>query len=174
MMRRAFTMIELLVATMLLAMLVTILTMMFNQSSIAWTTGLASVTGLGNAREQISIYARNADNVILDDSGEQLLRIVSVWDENGNGGLKQTGENGGTVRTIMKLDDAEDMNKATEKIREKQLRDPLEDTEFMIGGASAAGRDSYIVGVTSYGPDGKTGGDYSWDDISTMPEVIVK
>ena len=34
-MRRAFTMIELLVATMLLAMLVTILTMMFNQSSIA-------------------------------------------------------------------------------------------------------------------------------------------
>ena len=35
MMRRAFTMIELLVATMLLAMLVTILTMMFNQSSIA-------------------------------------------------------------------------------------------------------------------------------------------
>ena len=80
MMRRAFTMIELLVATMLLAMLVTILTMMFNQSSIAWTTGLASVTGLGDAREQISIYARNADNVILDDSGEQLLRIVSVWD----------------------------------------------------------------------------------------------
>ena len=168
-MRRAFTMIELLVATMLLAMLVTILTMMFNQSSIAWTTGLASVTGLGDAREQISIYARNADNVILDDSGEQLLRIVS-----GNGGLKQTGENGGTVRTVMKLDDAEDMNRATDKIREEQLRDPLEDKEFMIGGANAAGRDSFIVGVTSYGPDGKTGGDYSWDDISTMPEVIVK
>lgn len=173
-MRRAFTMIELLVATMLLAMLVTILTMIFNQSSIAWTTGLAAVTGLGDAREQISIYTRNADNIILDDKGDQLLRIVSVWDENGNGGLKKTGVSGGAVRTLMKLNDAEDMNKTSDKIREEQLRDPMNDKVFQIGGATAAGRDSYIVGVTSYGPDGKTGGDYSWDDISTMPEVIVK
>ena len=173
-MRKGFSLLELLVATLLFGMLMTILTMVFNQSSIAWTTGLVSVTGLGDAREQISIYARNADNVILDDSGEQLLRIVSVWDEKGNGGLKQTGENGGTVRTVMKLDDAEDMNRATDKIREEQLRDPLEDKVLMIGRANAARPHSFIVGVTSYGPDGKTGGDYSWDDISTMPEVIVK
>ena len=67
-MRRAFTMIELLVATMLLAMLVTILTMMFNQSSIAWTTGLASVTGLGNAREHLPLD--------LAPAGKDLLAVL--------------------------------------------------------------------------------------------------
>ena len=45
-MKKAFTVLELLVATMLLAMLVTILTMIFNQSSVAWTIGIASLTGL--------------------------------------------------------------------------------------------------------------------------------
>ena len=45
-MRRGFTILELLVASLLLGMLVTILTMIFNQSSIAWRTGVAGVADL--------------------------------------------------------------------------------------------------------------------------------
>ena len=43
-----------------------------------------------------------------------------------------------------------------------------------LSGAIAGGAETFLVGVHSYGPDGKTGGDNSWDDISTMPEEIVK
>ena len=41
--RNGFTLVEVLVASLLLGMLVVILTMVFNQSSIAWRTGKASV-----------------------------------------------------------------------------------------------------------------------------------
>ena len=42
-MRRGFTILELLVAALLLGMLVTVLTMIVNQSSIAWRTGVAGL-----------------------------------------------------------------------------------------------------------------------------------
>ena len=37
--KNGFTLLEILVASMLMAMLITILTMVFNSSSIAWNTG---------------------------------------------------------------------------------------------------------------------------------------
>ena len=45
-MKKGFTIIELLVASLLLGLLVTILTMVFNQSSIAWRIGTAGVSDL--------------------------------------------------------------------------------------------------------------------------------
>ena len=45
-MKKGFTLLEVLVASLLMGMLVTILTMIFNQSSIAWRTGRASVADL--------------------------------------------------------------------------------------------------------------------------------
>ena len=45
-MKKGFTILELLVASLLLGMLMTILTMIFNQSSIAWRTGVAGVADL--------------------------------------------------------------------------------------------------------------------------------
>ena len=42
-MKRGFTILEMLVASLLLGMMVTVLTMIFNQSSIAWRTGIAGV-----------------------------------------------------------------------------------------------------------------------------------
>ena len=43
-------MIEILVASLLLGMLMTILTMVFNSSAIAWRTGRASNSMMSNAR----------------------------------------------------------------------------------------------------------------------------
>ena len=49
-MKKGFTILELLVASLLLGMLMTILTMIFNQSSIAWRTGVAGVADLDDVR----------------------------------------------------------------------------------------------------------------------------
>ena len=40
-----------------------------------------------------------------------------------------------------------------------------------ISASAASGRPAYIVGVTSWGPDGAPG---TWDDITTLPEEVVK
>ena len=46
-MKKGFTILELLVASLLLGMLMTILTMIFNQSSIAWRTRSARSVSCG-------------------------------------------------------------------------------------------------------------------------------
>ena len=160
-MKRGFTLIEIMVATLLLVMLVTILSMIFNQSSIAWSIGLASVTGLDRAREDISLYARESENAIVDDAGNRVLLLTSVFDDV-NGGLKQN--DGRTLSMTM-----EKLNASPD-----DMRDPINARTYAVTGSGTAGHDTFIVGVVSYGPDRKTGGDYSWDDISTMPEEIVK
>lgn len=152
-MKRGFTLIEVMVASLLLAMLVTILTMIFSQSSVAWTTGTASVAGLGNVRRNMAMYGLQADN-LLDP--QQRTQVVSLWNPNGSG--VRTDTQGRSV----------DLNGLSSPL----IRDPYQAESIAVGGGSAAGKDSYIVGVTSYGPDGKTGGDYIWDDITTMPEEV--
>ena len=173
-MRRAFTLIEVMVATMLLSMLVTILTMIFNQSSIAWSTGVASVTALGDTREEMSVCARESDNVILDDRGNTVHGVTSVWDLwNANGRTWNTSSDSGAMRTLKLWKDFDEKFRK-QNVSANYIRDPLQDRTITINGSTAAGRDSFLVGVHSYGPDGRTGGDNSWDDISTMPEEIVK
>ena len=172
-MRRAFTLIEIMVATMLLAMLVTILTMIFNQSSVAWSTGVASVTALGNTRETMSVCASEADNVILDDRGSTILGVTSVWDLWKDGKWETSQSKSGEARTLKVFADFDEKFRS-QNVSASDVQEPLNDKIVSISGGSAAGRESFLVGVHSYGPDGKTGGDNSWDDISTMPEEIVK
>lgn len=152
-MKRGFTLIEVMVASLLLAMLVTILTMIFSQSSVAWTTGTASVAGLGNVRRNMAMYGLQADN-LLDP--QRQTQVVSLWNPNGAGVRTDT-----QGRSI-------DLNGLSSPL----IRDPYQSETIAVGGGSTDGKDSYIVGVTSYGPDGKTGGDYIWDDITTMPEEV--
>ena len=158
-MRRAFTLLEILVATMLLSMLVTILTMIFNQSSIAWSTGVAAIAGLSDVRENIAIYSGESENVIRQDFGKSdMLRVASVWDTRGTGLRTDTSRT--LVRSFERL-----------SLSATDLRDPLPEKTFAAGSGSSAGRDTFIVGVTSWGPDGKEG---TWDDITTMSEEVVK
>ena len=153
-MRRGFTLLEVMVASLLLAMLVTILTMIFNQSSIAWTTGTASVAGLGDVRRDMSKVGFQADNALETDGSLAGLQVVTLWDPNGSG-----------VRTDTQ-GRAVDRNGLTNP----QMREPYPGGTLPAGSASTDGKDTYIVGVTSWGPDRKTGGDHTWDDITTMPE----
>ena len=81
-MKKGFTIIELLVASALLGMLVTILTMVFNQSSIAWRIGIAGVSDLGDVRYTMGCLTDVADNAFV--YGIQKGRLGGIWDLQGN------------------------------------------------------------------------------------------
>ena len=159
--RRGFTLLEVLVASALLAMLVSILTMIFNQSSIAWSTGTAAVAGLGDVRQSVALYRNEAENTILSDGAGNArpLLVTSVWADDGSG-LRDS------PRTLTS-------EFVTTEPDVADLADPGANSAGVetVSGADARGRQTYIVGVTSWGPDGEPG---TWDDISTLPEEVVK
>jgi len=81
-MRKGFTIIELLVASLLLGMLVTILTMVFNQSSIAWRLGVADIGKVSDICDNVSELRDEADNAFIWN--DQVYRMTGLWDKNGN------------------------------------------------------------------------------------------
>ena len=66
---------------MLLGLLVTILTMIFNQSSIAWRTGVAGVADMDDVRDNMAEIREEADNAFAYNG--KLYRHVGLWDSNG-------------------------------------------------------------------------------------------
>ena len=180
-MRRGFTVLELLVASLLLAMLVTMLTMIFNQASIAWTTGLASVNNLGKERMGLGAYHEIEDDLLpgvaqknaktgSSDNRQLQYRTVSLWRKGQENALRQ-GErafdvvNWGDVQTrLTSIDDAK--NGASVNSSEGSSAAQNMGAITSGGGASAGG---VIVGVWSAGPDRKWGTE---DDINTFPEEI--
>ena len=150
--RSGFTLVEVLVASLLLGMLVTILTMVFNQSSIAWRTGKASVAEMDDMRRYYSQIQRHADDALPGVLGTTAGRIGGAW--NGKGELQR--------RALEKWDTGIGINSSS-------FTPPSSDKASL----RCAGRsfrmgaiDTYTVGVWSYGPDGKPNTE---DDISTWP-----
>lgn len=168
-MKKGFTLIEMLVASLLLGMLVSILTMVFNASSIAWRTGRASVVSLDKMRRQVALRQRVADDMVylLDrNGGREMLAVVRTpWkfgesasrDELRTRGILSAPNGVGFSVSDIKWMDG---NGAPWK----QV-----DVDKESGDGS---QKTYIVGVMSYGPDGKTGGDDSADDITSWPEDV--
>ena len=166
-MRRGFTIIELLVASLLLGIIVTILTMIFNQSSIAWRVGLAGTADLSGIRENVAEIREEADNAFVHDG--KLYRLTGLWDKHGNlrnracdaPGSTDENENyatllaGGTARTgagkwIGNLNDLkpEDMKAAD------------------VGSTSTGGAKTYTVNVMSGGPNNDI---QDWESIWSFP-----
>ena len=147
-----FTLVEVLVASLLMGMLVTILTMVFNQSSIAWRTGKASVAEMDEMRRYYSQIQRHADDALPGVLGTTAGRIGGAWD--GDGTLQR--------RALAKWETAIGINSSS-------FTPPSSDKSCL----RCQGRDfktgtiaSYTVGVWSYGPDGQPN---TGDDISTWP-----
>ena len=166
-----FTLLEVLVASILLGMLVTILTMVFNSSSIAWRTGKASVAEMGDVRKSTSGAGLAADNAIprVDAQNPQEWGcIVSPWKTDGSGLRKRGVEKMssskivGDVWSSLTLDSNVKSGKWTQS-------DKLKPWAELAPGRIGIGRNvsSYAVGVMSQGPDAiKT-----TDDISTWPDT---
>ena len=150
--RAGFTLVEVLVASLLLGMLVTILTMVFNQSSIAWRTGKASVAEMDDMRRYYSQIQRHADDALPGVQGTTAGRIGGAW--NGKGELQQ--------RAVGKWDASIGISSSafTPPSSEKGCL-KCQGKSFKMGKIN-----TYTVGVWSYGPDGK---ENTEDDISTWP-----
>ncbi len=158
-----FTLLEVLVASVLMGMLVTILTMIFNQSAIAWRTGKAGVADLSESERQMARIQSLADNV-LPYTGGNNFSVVSPWD------------------------DADTDSSSTFNRRAVRRTSSLRTGAASVGGTysgSDAGKGNwrqsglgspdmnggraFVVGVRSAGPDG------DWDtedDISTWPDEV--
>ncbi len=159
--RGGFTLVEVLVASLLLSMLVVILTMVFNQSSIAWRTGKASVAQLDKTRRYLSQTQRQADDVLpgVQAGGVQVGRVVSAW--------KQTEWNGtaGSLRkrAVEQLGSTKlDASAIDPTSNEKSWYRPTLDLKYELGSMNP-----FTIGVWSYGPDGLPDTD---DDISSWPD----
>ena len=160
-MRKGFTIIELLVASVLLGLLVTILTMVFNQSSIAWRTGQAVTAGMDRVRDNIAEIREEADNAYIWNN--EVHRVLGLWNEQGE------------LRTRAWDVDAESQNDADRAlfIRAKggNLTDSsgLEDFKIIAVGSGDAGGalKTYTVNVKSAGPDKEFN---TWDDIWSFPD----
>ncbi|MBR4614855.1 MAG: prepilin-type N-terminal cleavage/methylation domain-containing protein [Kiritimatiellae bacterium] len=165
-MRRGFTILELLVAALLLGMLVTVLTMVFNQSSIAWRTGVAGLMDMDEVRDNIAAVRDEADSIYIWNN--ELHRTLSIWKENGSGApqLKK--------RAVDSADNADVEERAKVKylkgqsgltqsdLKPKDSFGPVDvkQTESQSG-------KNWIVNVKSRGPNGVLN---DYDDIWSMPD----
>ncbi len=158
-MKKGFTILELLVASLLLGMLVTILTMIFNQSSIAWRTGEAGVANLDQACESVAEVREEADTVYIWENN--IYRLVSPWDDR-NGNLR--------TRAVLPRGDAGATVEHLDAVVNKDLEDILKgdgdgySVDSVDGGAT---RKPFTVNVKSAGPNRKFD---DYDDIWSFPD----
>lgn len=167
-MKKGFTLIEMLVASLLLGMLVSILTMVFNASSIAWRTGRASVVSLDKMRRQVALRQRVADDLLYvrdRNGGDAIAAVRTPWIYSESAGSDELRKRG--VRAVsgsfgFSVSDVKWMNGSGAPWK-----------EVTVNRESGNGsQKTYAVGVMSYGPDGKTGGEFSADDITSWPEEL--
>ena len=174
-MKRGFTVLELLVASLLLSMLVTVLTMIFNQSSIAWRTGVADVTELNVTRAQLGTFHDIEDDVLPGlgqanvtggsaDNREMGYRTVSLFRNwNGSGSIQPN-----DVSSYKRPYNAINWNIGSlSPISVADARVGRAKTDLNSGQTRSRG--AYIVGVRSAGPDRRFDTE---DDISTYPEDV--
>ncbi len=163
-MKKGFTLLELLVASLLLGMLVTILTMIFNQSSIAWRTGVAGVADLDGVRGNMAALRDEADTVYPWNN--HMYRLISPWD-NATGQLRGNGS--GNARAISVDESDEDARfmagkglTVTDSTKQRNF------TTVNVGAGDAGGAiKTYTVNVKCAGPDRKFD---TWDDIWSYPD----
>ena len=164
--RSGFTLIEMLVASLLLGMLVTILTMVFNSSSIAWRTGKAGVSQLSLMRRQLSLAQNRADNLLprIDTQSKSVVGLVAgAWHADGTVRARAVSRyQGYCVFTQANFD--------SHRRRDSSLNTaPPWQQLNNLGSLRSGSSHAYTVGVLSYGPDGKIDTD---DDISTWPDEV--
>ena len=148
--KKGFTLVEVLVASLLLGMLVVILTMVFNQSSIAWRTGKASIASMNDMRLHYATIQKNADDALPGVLGTTPGRVISAW--KGNGEISKRAVARWNPKTSLGSVNPVSSEKASYRCSGES---------FTLGSANA-----FTVGVWSFGPDGV---ENTADDISTWP-----
>ncbi len=148
-MKRGFTIIELLVASLLLGLLMTILTMIFNQSSIAWRTGMAGISDLDEVRAKTAMVRDQADSAYVWNG--TIYGLQSLWNENDALNTRAIAMMGNAYFSVS--DAEEGANKSP---------------SVNVGsGSSGESFNTYLVNVESAGPDRNY--EETWDNIWSNP-----
>jgi len=161
--KRGFTLLEILVASLLLGMLMTILTMVFNSSAIAWRTGRATNSMMSKTRRQLAYSQYLADNALPRVDPEQKSatgRILGAWDGMNKLRTRSVEIFSGFPFTVPNWGSLESAGQSVPQ--------PWSQVDSIQGLRSNGGR-NYVVGVLSWGPDGK---ENTVDDINTMPVLF--
>lgn len=162
-MKKGFTILELLVASLLLGMLVSILTMMFNQSSISWRTGVAGVADLDLVRQNVAELRDEADNAYVWNG--EIKRIVGLWNEDGT--LRDRAWNVDAEKT--QVNEAGFLRNRASNVSAASARLSAFKVVAVGSGDSGGGIKTYVVNVKSAGPDREHG---TYDDIWSYPDEI--
>ena len=137
-------------------MLVTILTMIFNQSSIAWRTGEAGVKDLGKINSAIAELRDEADNAFIWNN--KVYRHIGLWEDDGQ--LRN--------RACDAPGFYEDQLHSARMLRNLNVNDVVKFEPYPVGlAAGDTSWDTYSVNVKSAGPD-RTFDTY--DDIWSWPD----
>ena len=159
--RRGFTLLEMMVASLLLGMLATTLTMLFNSSAIAWRTGVAGVAQLDNVRTDIGGFHDVQGDFLPNAAGGE-FKTASLWDP-------ATGQIRTTPRAVVRATD----NSTAYTLYRSAFQDNAMRTGAKVDMRSGFGRGQksslFVVGVRSLGPDGRPDTD---DDVTTWPDRI--
>lgn len=162
-MKKGFTLLEVLVASVLMGMLVTILTVIFNQSAIAWRTGKAGVSDMTQTERTLSRIHAMADNVLPYTGGENYC-VVSPWNDSRSDNSAQLNMRGVVKASNVgkKLDTVSGAFYASDAGKSYWKRTGL-------GNPKLSGGSAFIVGVRSAGPDRRFDTE---DDISSWPDEV--
>lgn len=161
--RSGFTLLEVLVASVLMGMLVTILTVIFNQSAIAWRTGKAGVADMSETERNLARIHAVADSALpYTEQGNYF--VVSPWNDSNTDestrfyrrGIAQAGD-------ISKGFDAVSLNFSGSDAGKGAWR------RTGLGRSKMNSQSQFTVGVRSAGPDRLWNTE---DDISTWPEEV--
>lgn len=159
--KEGFTLLEMMVAALLLGMLVSMLTMIFTSSASAWRIGEAGAWGLRNARRDLAAWQRAATDALprlKGKSGGNLGYISAVWVD---GNTLKTSDGTQAKRGFS--------NKPPAGIGSEgaSASQPGVTSGLTVNLESSKGARNYIVGAGSAGPDGEWDTD---DDIVSWPE----
>ena len=166
-MRKGFTILELLVASLLLGMLTTILTMIFNQSAIAWRTGSAMVADLDDVRDNIAELREESDNAFVWNG--EVYRVTGLWDSTGKLNVRACcGQN------VNCSNDGNDNRRNRANMLENRNFQPQSVAwsaglnVFQVGqGDGGRSAKTYTVNVKSAGPDREFN---TYDDVWSFPD----
>ena len=161
--RNGFTLLEVLVASVLMGMLVTILTVIFNQSAIAWRTGKAGVADMSETERNLARIHAVADSALpCTEKGNYF--VVSPWKDSNTDDSKRFYSRGIAL--------AGDVSKGFDTVAVNFSGNDAGKGEWRrtgLGKAKLNNQSQFTVGVRSAGPDRR------WDtedDISTWPEEV--
>lgn len=142
-------------ASLLLGMLMTVLTMVFSQSSISWRTGMAGIVDTDDVREKVADVRYKADNVYVWKGQAKCIRDVF--------------DNQGRLRTERLISD--NFENDTTGWRPDNLSENMQAKDSYGLCSSMKGKtlsaDTYVVNVMSAGPDCKMD---TYDDIWSFPD----